>query len=277
MDSCPMYFPENFDLKEVVFLNKLVNTAYDMYSQWIAQGKPKEKKFNWLPKSPAGSPHLRYSDPIWGEDKKFFGIFETAEPFAFIAYDDSDNTVYLVFRGTESASDWLENLKFEQTDYSLVSGYGKVHKGFFSIYKTMSSAIHKCLEEVSTPKKLYITGHSLGSSLSILSVPDIITNTSYKADLPVINYNLASPRTGDPIFASAYNSNGVSTYRVVNTCDIVPTVPLSVVSSELDSPIYKHVGIPVDFTAQYNSIEGNHSAKDSYLYALEHPQEPSDS
>ena len=138
----------------------------------------------------------------------------------------------------------------------------------------MRNKIHNCLNEITNPKKLYITGHSLGSSLSTLSVPDIITNTKYKASLPVVHYNLASPRTGDPKFAAAYNANKVETYRVVNTCDIVPTVPLSVTSKDLPLPIYQHVGVPVDFTAQYGSIVNNHSVSGSYLYALQHPEQP---
>ena len=261
-----MYFPTTFDLKEAIFLNQLVITAYDMYSQWDQQGKPEKDKFNWIPN---GS-KLQYSEPIWGEDR-ILRFFEKAEPFGFIASSENKKT-YLVFRGTESLADWSENERLAQTSYTLAPGYGKVHWGFFSIYETMSSRIRDLLGAIADIERLYITGHSLGSSLSTLSVPDIITNTQYNATLPVIHYNLASPRTGYPDFADAYNSNGVVTYRVVNTCDIVPTVPLSVTSSSFLT--YKHVGVPVNFTAQYNSIVSNHSCSDSYLYALEHPEQP---
>ncbi|MBT9316582.1 lipase family protein [Leptothoe spongobia] len=269
MSSSPMYFPPGFDSEKAIFLNQLVITAYDMYSQWLYQGMQAKNRFGWAPKGPK----LAYSEPIWGEDTRFLGIFGRAEPFAFVASTE-DNDVYLIFRGTESHSDWSENIKLEQTPYSLAPGYGSVHQGFFSIYETMRDTIHKYLEEIPNPKRLYIAGHSLGSSLSTLAVPDVITNTSYKASLPVIHYNLASPRTGDPDFADAYNANEVETYRVVNTCDVVPTVPLSVTSSKLPLPIYKHVGVPVDFTAQYGEIVENHSVKGAYLYALQHPKQP---
>ena len=36
----------------------------------------------------------------------------------------------------------------------------------------------------------------------------------------------------------------------------------------------KHVGTPVDFTAQYDSIGNNHSMVNSYLYAVSHPAQP---
>lgn len=91
-----------------------------------------------------------------------------------------------------------------------------------------------------------------------------------KDNVPVLQYNLASPRVGNPEFASAYNGNKVPTYRIVNTCDIVPQVP----SSVFGKLIFEHVGIPVDFTAQYGSLAGNHNSIDSYHYALTHPDQP---
>jgi hypothetical protein len=48
----------------------------------------------------------------------------------------------------------------------------------------------------------------------------------------------------------------VTTFRVVNTEDVVD-VPLAVTDDLFDTYDYK-VGTPVDFTAQYDSIGGNH-------------------
>lgn len=38
--------------------------------------------------------------------------------------------------------------------------------------------------------------------------------------------------------------------------------------------IYKHVGLEVSYTAQYNSDAGNHDHINSYYYALKHPNQP---
>ena len=139
------------------------------------------------------------------------------------------------------------------------------------LYKSMSTDVIDTLNKVKQPKCLYITGHSLGSGISTLAVPDIITNTDYrKEDVPILHYNLASPRVGNPEFASAYNNNKVPTYRIVNTCDIVPQVPPSV----LDKLLFEHIGTPVNYTAQYGSLSGNHNSINSYHYALTHPEQP---
>lgn len=127
------------------------------------------------------------------------------------------------------------------------------------------------LGEVKDPKTLYITSHSLGSGLSTLAVPDVIMHTGYtKNNVPVFQYNLASPRVGNPEFASAYNGNQVPTYRIVDTCDIVPQAPPSL----MGDLIFVHVGTPVDFTAQYGSLSGNHNLVNPYRYALTHPDQP---
>lgn len=262
-----MYFPEGFDCQAALLLTELVGTAYDMQSQWKQQGKPRRDAFRWSPKGPST---LQYSQPLWGADR-FFYFFQTDEPYAFVA-TGPDQVAYLVFRGTDSDADWVENLKFDQEDYSPVKGYGKTNLGFTEIYCSMRQAILDTLASIDPPQTLWITGHSLGSALSTLAVPDLCANGVRPDGFRMVHINFASPRTGDPVFANAYDACGVPTYRLVNTCDIVPTVPASVVTSDL--PIYKHVGVPVDFSAQYGSIPANHDVSNSYGYALAHPQEP---
>jgi len=261
-----MYFPAEFNLSEAILLAELVSTAYDMQSQWKQQGKPSRSNFQWSPKGP----DFKYSQPLWGSDR-FLYFFQEDEPFAFVA-TGSEQVAYLVFRGTDSDADWVENLKFDLTDYSHAPGYGKVNQGFAGIYASMSADVLQALAAIQPQDKLWVTGHSLGCALATLAIPDIITNLPQANSGTIVHCNFASPRTGDPVFASAYNACNIKTFRLVNTCDIVPTVPASVVTKDL--PIYKHVGIPVDFTAQYSSIPGNHSITDSYRYALQYPDQP---
>jgi triacylglycerol lipase len=266
MSSCPMYFPEGFDLEEAFLLSELVSTAYDMQSQWKEQGKPKPEDFQWIPKGP----NLNYSKPIWGADRLLYFFLEH-EPYAFVA-TSPDGTGYLVFRGTDSDADWVENLKFDQDEYAFAPGFGKTNQGFTGVYSSMREDILHVLSGAPSIKKLLITGHSLGSALSTLAVPDLCANLARSEDFKMIHCNFASPRTGDQAFVAAYNRCGVPTFRLVNTCDIVPTVPASVLTFDL--PIYSHVGTSVDFTAQYGSIPANHSVSTCYGYALEHPHQP---
>ena len=270
--SCPMYFPPApFSLAEAVRCTQFVEAAYDMYAQWKAQGTPKPDAFQW---QPAPLPGFSFSAPLWGEDTELH-ILKRAEPFAFVAWSAAERLLVLAIRGTESVEDWVADASAALTPYALAPSYGRVHKGFYHVYASMATAVRGAVNSawnaLGEPQTVFITGHSLGSSLATLAVPDVITNTLVSVhEVQVRQYNLASPRTGDSTFAARYNGNGVPTYRVVNTTDLVPEVPPSVLGDE----IFEHVGLPVMFSAQYNSIGGNHSCINSYAYALAHPEAP---
>lgn len=86
--SLPMYFPSApWSLDDAVICSALVNAAYDMYQQWVAQNSPSDpSNFSWT--KPTGSivPNattLNYGDSMWGVanmvDRQY------PEPFAFIA------------------------------------------------------------------------------------------------------------------------------------------------------------------------------------------------
>ncbi len=264
MKSPGMYFPNGFDMQQAVLCTQLVATAYDMYAQWKIQKDPDPKKFNWRPKGPTS---FTYGKPIWGTSGAL--LWKDTEPFAFVATDTK--TVYVVFRGTQSGANWLSNLDADLVRYKPVANYGKVHEGFYDLYMSMRKSLLKCLNDYGDIGKLVICGHSLGSALSTLAVPDVLINcTAVKNKTKVVHYNLASPRVANPGFADTYNGNAVQTFRIVNTEDVVTNVPLSVMGSEL----FQHVGVPVDFSAQYGSMEANHNSDTAYLYALNHPDDP---
>ena len=266
MKALPMYFPNHFDLAKAKFCAELVGYAYEMYDQWKKSDSPrKESGFQWDIPSNTG---LTFSSPIWSTMKSF-KFLDRSEPFGFVAQDGSGNA-YLVFRGTNSVSDWAQDIEVHQTEYEYVSGYGKVHNGFYELYQSLREDCLKAFAEAGgNPKTLWVTGHSLGCGISTLAVPDIANTLSFAS---LFHYNFASPRVGSPEFVGKYNENGILTFRVVNTCDLVTNVPLGV--GLLGMLMFSHVGIPIDFTAQYSSIAGNHNLQNSYEYALAHPDNP---
>jgi triacylglycerol lipase len=267
--SKPMYFPAApFALADAVTCAALVDIAYDQYVQWHAQGYPSKSKFQW---KPSGKGYA-YSAPLsWS----YISDFENYdEPIGFVASDTNLNA-FLVFRGSVSDEDDYQDALFDQTAYQFAPGYGQVHYGFYQIYQQLSPQIYAAIAGLNrlTPfKRFFFTGHSLGCGLSSLAVPDVITNTSVKpgGNIAVLHHNFASPRVGDPQYAWAMNNNGVPTWRIVNTEDLVPDAPTPIITSYL----YKHIGTSVDFTAQYNSIDNNHSLDIAYQYALAHPGNP---
>ncbi|MGH6692328.1 MAG: lipase family protein [Gammaproteobacteria bacterium] len=276
--SLPMYFPpSSFVLADVVTCANLVAVAYDQYCQWEAQGKPRHwRDFTWTPAWPTGFTAEWVSLPLWGDAKEIF--FADPEPFGFVVQDASRRG-FLVFRGTESDADWYKDIEVKQVRYSLVKApdFGKAHDGFFGIYASMSPGVLVAVNQIAaTSTRFFFTGHSLGSAVVTLAVPDVMTNSGLSASAAtVLHYNFASPRAGDAAFAGALDAMPrLTTFRIVNTEDLVPDVPLAVTSDLFDTYDYKHVGTPVDFTAQYDSISGNHSMLNSYLYAVTHPSQP---
>lgn len=264
--------PAPFNLEDVVTCGQLVLVAYDQYCQWELAGKPSPDSFSWTPNFPADFAVSSVSGVIWAEVKALV-IFDRSEPFGFVVQDSAGRT-FVVMRGTESDVDWYKDIEIVQKPYTLAPGFGMVHDGFISIYSTMSEAVLNAIDSVKTSMtSLFFTGHSLGSSLITLAVPDVMVNAGISVD--AMHYNFASPRTGDEEFANALDSlAGVTTYRIVNTEDLVPDVPLAVSSDVLKTYLYKHAGTPVDFTAQYDSIGGNHSMANSYAYAVNNPAQP---
>lgn len=263
MSSLPMYFPSGFDLSTARLCAQLTAYAYQMYNQWKAEGRPrKESGFTWQTPSATG---LTFSSPIWSTVRTLF-ITNDSEPFGFVA-SDSTGQGYLVFRGTESANDWFTDFDADQEPYPFVTGYGEVHHGFLKLYRSLREDALKGFAEVGTIDSLWVTGHSLGCGLSTLAIPDMMVQHPFQS---VQHYSFASPRVGSSAFTDKYNDNGVLTYRVVNTCDLVPQLP----SAIFRRFAYKHVGIPVNFTAQYRHIGTNHSLTGTYRYALDNPQQP---
>jgi triacylglycerol lipase len=266
-----MYFPAApFSLPDAVLCAELVITGYDMYHQWVAQGKPSQPNFIWKPNGPA----MTYGVPIWG--RTWWWPYEY-EPFAFVAYT-KDSKVYFAARGSETYSDWADDFDVSQEVYSLVPGYGSVHRGFMGIYASMSlavlAAVNNAFQQLGgNAQALYFTAHSLGAALSTLAVPDVLANSNLDTSKTrVLHYPLASPRVGDPDFYYQYSYQMVPTYRIIDTEDIVPDLPPSVVP--IFDYIYKHVGMAVTYTAQYDSDAGNHDHKNSYYYALTNPYQP---
>ena len=99
-----------------------------------------------------------------------------------------------------TSADDIQDARLDQIAYQLVPGYGSVHAGFYEIYNALSPQILPILADLGNVGRFFFTGHSLGSGLSSLAVPDVITNSALKptVSLPMLHYNFASPRVGDP-------------------------------------------------------------------------------
>lgn len=86
-----------------------------------------------------------------------------------------DDSVVIIFRGTESSLfDILQDLYFlEHT-----TDHGDLHGGFHAGYIGMHGQVKKLLERYN-PKRIWITGHSLGGALSVVCAYQLMQDNKY--------------------------------------------------------------------------------------------------
>jgi triacylglycerol lipase len=247
--------PKGYDRNLAVESAELVNQAYDQYDAFL-------NNTHWSIQGNYDSFHLLEAKPG--------GIFPKVEPFGFVARNKTSNDVFVTFRGTRSLDDWISNLGFPHTAHP----WGNVYKGFDEIYLQCSADVIAAVSGVSKPARVIATGHSLGGALSTLAAADVRIN-----GIAVGLYNFASPRTGDQAFAAQFNSEVTPAIRVVNSEDIVTTIPLATTKLSgaslgllLDELLrhagsldYQHVGDAATFTLNRGSIADNHNMRTTYL------------
>ena len=163
--------------------------------------------------------------------------------YGFVLQDKAGNVV-IAIRGTEGIMEWLYDGAFWQQPCPFLRGSGNTEDGFTDIYKSLcvddqlTTSLRQGLTTLKFDKPIQsvtICGHSLGGALATLLALDVGANTAH---LPAV-YTYASPRTGDQLFASTFNSVIKESYRIANQLDIVPKLPIEHPIPPL--PEYRHV------------------------------------
>lgn len=143
----------------------------------------------------------------------------------FIGYLPSDQSIYVVFRGSSSIQNWITDLSVTKVAYEeyCCGDACLIHKGFYEEsceeYPAIYSAVQKLKAKFPT-YKVKTTGHSLGAALGQ------IVAMRLKADGVDVSthYNFGQPRIGDEAYARCANSF-LPTERVTHLKDTVPHIP----------------------------------------------------
>lgn len=177
----------------------------------------------------------------------------------------SENNI-IVFRGTQTRVEWLNNFTAVQKDYTdQISGqyFGKIHEGFIKNYLRIVQPLPREIAKTLDPTvPCYITGHSLGASLAILGALDITLNVPQLRE-QIQLYTYASPRVGDPTFAKLHAQKVPNSYRVVNLADVIPLMPPT-----QSVGTYVDVGQEWSFLSQKGDFMPNHVV-DTYQSAID--------
>lgn len=169
----------------------------------------------------------------------------------------------IALRGTQTENEWLGNILASQVNFQTrAPQYGKVHRGFQTSQEKIITQIRKAVEQLNPALPCYITGHSLGGAVAILTAAELsLSNPALSPQIRVYTY--ASPRVGDPTFARFYNQQIPNTFRIVNLADTVPISP----SETFRGNTFQHVGQEWSFLSQLGNVDSNH-AIDTYKAAL---------
>ncbi len=196
---------------------------------------------------------------ITGDYEHVADLGTNKNPFGFIAKDNQNNNIYIIFRGTKKIVEWFKDANIQPVSYAcgmnengkvniswqiledsidfandtstnidrISDDFGLVIAGFRGIYVSLRQQLISALQtlDVDRVSQIYVTGHSLGGALATLAIPDILINTQFKNHQQITLYTFASPRCGDNKFAANFEKTGVKHWRIANTEDFVTTVP----------------------------------------------------
>lgn len=143
--------------------------------------------------------------------------FDYGATQAYLCHDETK--LVLALRGTEivgcdALPDILTDLDFDLVDFD---GRGRVHRGFARAFERLWPALRErlsALEAAAPARRLWVTGHSLGGALAVL--------TGARRDTAQGVYTFGCPRVGDARFAERYRA---PTQRLVHNNDYVAQLP----------------------------------------------------
>ena len=132
--------------------------------------------------------------------------------------------ILISFRGTEQKQleDILTDIIVCQTKTKL----GLIHSGFLAAIKFAWKDILRTLKKFQdNHQPIWITGHSLGGALAILTCAKLCSKNKFLNIKGV--YTFGSPRVGDDKFKELVKTLSCSAYRITNYKDPVSIIPFS--------------------------------------------------
>ena len=141
----------------------------------------------------------------------------------YIGILDSTKTIHIVFRGSSSVRNWIDDFEIKKVKYNTFPECNcEIHDGFYN------AVLHLKDKTINTVKKLIkqynysviCNGHSLGgitTQIMCMELEAIGIKTSV--------YNYGQPRGGDKNYAQFSNNIIKDYYRFTHYKDMVPHIP----------------------------------------------------
>lgn len=97
----------------------------------------------------------------------------------YIAVDNTNKLVVLAFRGSESLSNWIDNLSAATVPVSSICSGCEAHAGWWSGWQSVKPTLLPYIQSTLAANPGYgldIVGHSLGGALASLATTDLRTS-----------------------------------------------------------------------------------------------------
>src|SRR5574344_637758 len=163
---------------------------------------------------------VNYNDSVWGNDQTAFSI----------ACKDIDSAlgkktlIFVVIRGTPlNANEWCSNANLNNTTQTA----SLAHEGFFRAAEQVRESLDFFIKTHgidSASSFFLITGHSRGASVANV-LGSCLVDDDHFDPAKIYTYTFASPNVTTDEQAGNSRYDGI--WNIVNTEDIVPTVPFT--------------------------------------------------
>jgi predicted lipase len=242
----------DLDEREAFFYGRFVLAAYKMFKN--QNPDPLRPAPDGIPDGYELAAWIHMSDFLFdSKEPKFYGIMvrEIKNPDSRI----------IAIRGTEGAIEWIDDATALPVPFRQVPSAGRVAYGFDKIYDSLkvvpsplpedralgpetvaplAGSFGEQLDQLASRREsarrgramradearpsrpTVVTGHSLGSALATLFVMENDARRRFEVGTLC---TFASPRVGNLEFARRFDQLPITSWRIVNSLDVVPKLP----------------------------------------------------
>jgi triacylglycerol lipase len=158
-----------------------------------------------------------------------------------------EDFIIISFKSTSNVNDLLVSSNVDTTDID----DGEIHKGYYNQSIEIIHTIYEILYEHNTIKKIYITGHSMGGTIS--SIVGYLISKNLK-EYKICVYNYAALKFGNRMLKhNIEKMTNFKIFNIINKSDLVVQKPLS--------NKYLRIGECINFRIDTGNDNVNHGIK----------------
>jgi len=145
---------------------------------------------------------------------------------SLILLNHESSEIIVIFRGSQYLEEWIENLKIYETEILFNKKY-KIHNGIYNMYKNNDENMIYILKNIFNQYPKYrkiLTGHSRGSTFSILLAFELLTTLNVQYDYNIYTFG-SPPIFNEELSKKLHNNNNLNIYNIINESDIIARLP----------------------------------------------------